>query len=65
MTGILLTVAVVERSSLLSDGVIGEEGIGGESDKGNGVMNECNNSTNRVTSTVLTVNGVVWEGVCW
>ena len=40
---------------MLSDGVIGEEGVGGEVDEGDGVMNEANqSSTTDVTRTVST-----------
>ena len=32
------------NGEVLSDGVIGEEGVGGEVDEGDGVMNEGNQS---------------------
>ena len=46
---------------MFSDRVIGEEGVRGEVDEGDVVMNESDKScTTRVTRTVLTVSGVVW-----
>ena len=43
-----------------------QEESGGEVDEGDGVMNEGNKfSITRVTRTVLTDSGVVWEGVGW
>ena len=43
-----------------SDGVIGEEGVGGKTDDGDGVMNEGDkSSTIRITRTVLTDSSVV------
>ena len=51
---------------MLSDGVIGEDGVGGDVDEGDGVMNEGDkSSTTRVTRTVLTDSDVVWQGVSW
>ena len=50
LMGILLKVAVLERCSLFSDGVIGEEGVGEEHDKCDRVMNVVDkSSTTRVT----------------
>ena len=45
---------------MLSDGVIGEDGVGGEVDEGEGVMNDGDNnfSTTRIIRTILTDNGV-------
>ena len=49
---------------VLSHGVIGEKGVGGDADKSDRMMNEGDkSSTTRVTRTVLTDGGVVWEGV--
>ena len=59
-------VAVMERCSLLSDRVVGEEGVGGEVEEVEGEMNEGDkSSTTRVTRTIFTDRGVVWERVCW
>ena len=50
------------NGQVLSDGVIGEQGVGGEEDEGDGVMNEGDeSSTTRVTRTVLSDKGVIWE----
>ena len=50
---------------VLSDGVIGEKGFEGDANKGDAVMNGGDKSTNtRITRTVLTDSGLVWEGVC-
>ena len=50
---------------MLSYRDIGEEGVGGDADEGDGVMNEVGRSfTTCVTGTVLTDNVVIWEGVC-
>ena len=54
------------NGEVLSDGVMGEKEVGGDAYEGDGVMNESDKfSTTRVTRTVLTDSGVVWEGVCW
>ena len=51
---------------VLRDGVIGEKGVGGDADEGDGVMSDDDkSSTTRVTRTVLTDIGVLWEGVYW
>ena len=51
---------------MLSDGILGEEGVGGEVDEGDEVINESDkSSTTRVTRTVLLDSGVVWERVGW
>ena len=54
------------NGEVLSDGFIGEERVGGEADKGDGVMNEGDkSSTSRVTRTIVTDCGVVRVRVCW
>ena len=51
---------------VLSDGVIGKEGVGGEMDEGDGVLNEGDkSSTICITRTDLTGSGVAWERVGW
>ena len=50
------------NGQVLIDGAIGEEGVGGEVEEGNGVMNEGDqSSTTRVTRTVLMDSGVIWK----
>ena len=45
-----------------SDGVIGEGGVGGHADEGDGMMNEGDkSSTTCITMTVFTDSGVVRE----
>ena len=54
------------NGEVLSDGVIEEEGNGGEVDEDDRVMNENDQSfSTHVTRTVLTDGVVVWEGVRW
>ena len=50
---------------VFSDGVIGEEGVGGELDKGDGVMKEIGDTARVTTLTVLAESGVVWERIGW
>ena len=43
-----------------------EKGVGGEVDEGDGVMNDGDKSSiTRITRTVLTDSGEVWEVVGW
>ena len=50
---------------VLSDGVIGEEEVGGDADESDGVMNEGDKSfTICVIKTVLTDSGVDLKVVC-
>ena len=51
------------NGEVLSDGVIGEKRVRGDADEGDVVMNDGGNksSTTRVTWTVLTGSGAVWE----
>ena len=61
VNGVNVDVDIVDggcNGEVLSDWVIGEEGVGEEMD---GVMNEGDKST----STVLMDSGVVWESVGW
>ena len=56
----------LEIGEVLSDGVIREEGVGGEVDKGDRVINEGNQTSyTHVNSTALTDSGVACEGVGW
>ena len=53
------------NGEVLGDGIIEEQEFGRDAGEGDRVMNEGDKfSTTRVTSTVLTDSGVVWQGVC-
>ena len=62
LTGILLTMAAMERCSVM-ESLMKRESVG-RLMKVTGVMNEGDNSsTTCITRTVLTDSGVVWEEV--